>query len=402
MADLSGVDTSYIDQVNGFFTSQGDARTLSAGVIALDVITGTLPSLMNNEGSGATSGRLQLWGQTSTTSHEFVEVVANQYNQFWGRKSDGTLWRYHLANSFSSYGTQSSWTQFGTDTDWESLGAGQYHTMAIKNGAMYAMGYNPYGMYGSGSTSYYTSFTQIGSDTDWAIVDCGQYTSIAAKTNGDLYAAGRNSSYGTGLGTSSGNTTTWTQVSNVSNVIAISCGPSQYLVIEEATAGDGHGAVYGAGYNNANSLGISGGTKTTPTISSITTLATSVGCGFTRCLAVEDGNLHTAGYSTGNIYWIDSGSHTSGWEFDVGTDFQYVQMDGAKANQNVGLMKKGNKHYMFSNSLNGYVLNGQTGGDNGNDIDAIEDWSCWSDAGLTVDSVVKSKGYAQTFFITVS
>lgn len=401
MADLSGVDTSYIDQVNGFFTSQGDARTISAGVIGLDIISGTLPSLMNNEGSGATSGRLQLWAQTSTTSHEFVEVVSNQYNQFWARKSDGTLWRYHLSGTFSSYGAQTSWTQFGTDTDWESLGAGQYQTMAVKGGKMYAMGYNPYGAYGSGSTSYYTSFTQIGTDTDWAIVDCGQHTSIAAKTNGDLYAAGRNAQYATGLGTSSGNTTTWTQVSNVSNVIDISCGPGQFLVIEEATAGDGHGAIYGAGYNNANSLGLSGST-TTPTITSITTLATSIGCGFTRGLAVEDGNLHTAGYQTGNIYWIDSGSHTSGWEFDVGTDFQYVQMDGARANANAALIKKGNKHYMFSNSLNGYVLNGQTGPDNGNDIDAIEDWSIWSDAGLTVDSVIKSKGYGQTFFITVS
>lgn len=403
MAQWSGIDTGLIKGISGLVIPEptGEARTFSPGTtIAIGKQEGQLHEHLSQDTTALSGGRYQLWSMASDSPLYFKKVVSNMYQQYWGITTDGKLYYLHLQNNFSSLGIVTTWTQYGTDTDWEDVGAGQYHVMLIKAGVLYGIGYNSNGQYGSGSTSYYTVPTVIGSFTDWVKVDCGTATTCAIREVngvGKLYVAGRNASYGTGLGTQSGNTVTLTEITGTTDVTAVSAGYNGYLFIDD-------GAVYGAGYNNANAMGFATtGTRQTPAVTTITSGATHVAYGYTRCLAIANGALYTAGYSIGNFYWADGGSHTSGWEFDTGYDFTDILSDGVRPNNYVGMMEKGGKHYLFSNSLHGYILNDQTIYKDGQNTDAIEDWAIWSDAGVSVDSVTMASGYGNNIvFITFS
>jgi hypothetical protein len=403
MAKIDGIEASSIVGLGSIGVSAGgSARVPLAGVIYVGRIVDNLSLFMADEGGAALE---QLYAQTSTTSHNFTKIVSNQYEQFWGLKADGTLWHFHHGNTFSSYGTQTTWTQLGSDTDWEDIAAGQYSTYAIKNGELFAYGYNVDGQQGRGNTTTYTSFTSVsGFTTGCELVSGGRSWSIVVKS-GAAYTAGQNLNYRTGQGTQSGDTTTYTQLTGFSNVIAVFAGYRDGLLIEEATAGDGHGAVYGWGYNNANNMGMSG-TKTTPTLTSITSNATVVTKNDVRSMIIKnDGTQWYAGYSTGNLSWIATSSSTGGAFSQDGsaTDHQYVQLDGPVGTQYIGVLKKNNKHYIVANNLNGFVLNGQTStAQRASTVDAIEDWTIWSDNGLTVDRVNMTHGYNTGIFITVS
>lgn len=402
MAKIDGIEASSIVGLGSIGVSAGSSRVPLAGVIYVGRIVDNLSLFMADEGGSALE---QLYAQTSTTSHNFTKIVSNQYEQFWGLKADGTLWHFHHGNTFSSYGTQTTWTQLGSDTDWEDIAAGQYSTYAIKNGELFAYGYNVDGQQGRGNTTTYTSFTSVsGFTTGCELVSGGRSWSIVVKS-GAAYTAGQNLNYRTGQGTQSGDTTTYTQLTGFSNVIAVFAGYRDGLLIEEATAGDGHGAVYGWGYNNANNMGMSG-TKTTPTLTSITSNATVVTKNDVRSMIIKnDGTQWYAGYSTGNLSWIATSSSTGGAFSQDGsaTDHQYVQLDGPVGTQYIGVLKKNNKHYIVANNLNGFVLNGQTStAQRASTVDAIEDWTIWSDNGLTVDRVNMTHGYNTGIFITVS
>ena len=160
--------------------SGSSARVMESGkTILAGSFTGVTPGLMLT----TQESREQFWFQVSSSVQSFKKVVGNADNQLWGLKTDGTLWRLHRGSSFNSYSITNVWTQLGTDTNWQDIGAGQYHTMAVKGGEMYAYGYNPNGACGFGSTTYYTAFTKVGTDTNWAYVDCGNTFTVAIKTD---------------------------------------------------------------------------------------------------------------------------------------------------------------------------------------------------------------------------
>jgi len=351
----------------------------------------------------------QLFATAATTPHNFTKIVSNVFGQYWALDTDNKLWRFSPTdNGFSSYSLVSSWTQFGTDTDWEDISAGLYHFMAIKSGELYAMGYNPYGQCGFGSTTYYTSLTQVGAATDWAMIECGNDFSVAVKTDGTLYSCGRNSQGRTGLGTTSGSTLSFTQVGSYTNVLAVSCCENQFLFIEAANDTDDHGAVYGTGYNGANSMGFATtGTRTSPAITTITTGATSIGAGANRSIVVKDGDLYMAGYDTGMIYWTStsSGSKISGFVKDNNTDgdFEKVWGEGTSQNTYHALVKKNGKHYLLALPNHAYMLNNQTTTLIGSQATAVEDWSFFSDNSLTVSNVylAYSPG-GKTLFISLT
>lgn len=113
-------------------------------------------------------------------------------------KSDGTLWGWG-ANSIGQIpggsNPQTTPIQIGTDTDWKSITTSGYHMLAIKNnGTLWVWGDNHYGSLGLGNTENATIPVQLGTDTDWSVVSAGlvSYTSYALKTNGTLWAWGKN------------------------------------------------------------------------------------------------------------------------------------------------------------------------------------------------------------------
>ena len=164
---------------------------------------------------------------------------------------------------------RSSPVQIGALTTWSKISAGHSWALAIKtDGSLWAWGRNITGQLGDGTTTSRSSPVQIGSDYDWSST-FGKRCTIAIKTNGTLWAWGDGSMYGQ-LGLN--NTTQYSspvQVGVLTNWLQIAGGG--YL--NKAIKTDGTLWVWG--YNSAGSLGLSGvngtGTSSPTQVGALTT-----------------------------------------------------------------------------------------------------------------------------------
>ena len=139
------------------------------------------------------------------TNWEYINVgITNGM----GLKSDGTLWTW--GDNF--YGVNGNGFnnniphQVGSDT-WQYISAGGHHSLGIKSdGSLWAWGLNNHGQLGDGTTTNRSAPVQIGLDTDWVSVAGGGYQhTVALKSNGSLWAWGRNNygQHGNGTTTNS-------------------------------------------------------------------------------------------------------------------------------------------------------------------------------------------------------
>jgi len=212
MASISGQNTSNIDQVDGFFTTQGGG----SGITAPPVLTsGTQAAQVGSSwfNPDVTYG----FFRGAATTHKFVKMASiHSYGQYIGIKANGELW--YWANS-STYGqamftTLNAWTRYGTDSDWTDVTGGQITWGFIKGGDFYFMGYGGWRMRGDGGTGTEISPTLISSSETWEAVSMSNQTTCIRNTSGEMFFAGYNSDYGTGQGTTSGQTATFTQEQN--------------------------------------------------------------------------------------------------------------------------------------------------------------------------------------------
>jgi alpha-tubulin suppressor-like RCC1 family protein len=104
-------------------------------------------------------------------------------------------------NNFGKLGTNnqisySSPVQVGTDSDWEQVAAKTQDSVGIKtNGTLWAWGRNVNGGAGQDNTVQYSSPVQVGALTTWSNFASGSNSFIAiVKTDGTLWASGRNTS----------------------------------------------------------------------------------------------------------------------------------------------------------------------------------------------------------------
>ncbi len=103
-------------------------------------------------------------------------------------------WNYKLKNTP---------TRVGTATDWVNVAVGDFYVIALKsNGTLWAWGRNNYGQLGDGTTVDKNVPVQIGTATDWKIISPGSQHTFAIKTNGTLWAWGSNTNGQLGDGTS--------------------------------------------------------------------------------------------------------------------------------------------------------------------------------------------------------
>lgn len=137
------------------------------------------------------------------TANNWVKVHAG-YSSSYGIKADGTLWVWG-SNAGEKLGTGNSNyviatpTQLGSDTNWLSVSDGWNHTIAIKtDGTLWAWGKNEYGQLGDNTTVNKPTPTQIGTATNWQTIATGINHSLAIKTDGTLWFWGsRFNIYGT-------------------------------------------------------------------------------------------------------------------------------------------------------------------------------------------------------------
>lgn len=80
-------------------------------------------------------------------------------------------------------------TQIGTETGWTHIGAGDYHSVGIRDGKLWSTGLNNNGQLGHASSNI---FLQIGTDSDWRDISVFSSSNFALKTNNNLYAWGLN------------------------------------------------------------------------------------------------------------------------------------------------------------------------------------------------------------------
>lgn len=240
MASISGQSTANINQVDGFFTTQGGGLfenpvVSSAGVQVSGA--GTLPY---------NPGVVMGFNRSPVFPYNFVSMAASgQYYQTLAVRDDGTLWGYVLTSAWiQGMGFPlGQWAQYGTDTDWEQVDSAQNGFGFIKGGAYWYVGYGPFGLRGDGSTSNVTIPTLTNNSFTWTKLSMGAQHLALLNSAGEVYTTGVNSSYGTGLGVTSGTTTTLTrEQTNLTGVTDIA---SAYQQIKIVTGGN----IYSTGNN---------------------------------------------------------------------------------------------------------------------------------------------------------
>src|SRR3989338_6370676 len=127
-----------------------------------------------------------------------------------GIKIDGTLWAWGTNTTYDSLGdgtliNRSSPVQIGTLGTWSSVTVGNSGNSALKSdGTLWSWGKNYFGPLGlgtAGSGLTCSSPTQVGTLATWRNVSAGTHNRLAIRTDGTLWAWGRNNNNGQlGLG----------------------------------------------------------------------------------------------------------------------------------------------------------------------------------------------------------
>ncbi len=141
------------------------------------------------------------WSKVSNgTGFIFMAVKTDGTLWCWGRDFRGSL---GLTNSVNI--SKSSPVQIGSGTTWSNVFLGFNRTFAIKtDGTLWTWGYaNQHGEAGLNNILSYgqgiSSPTQVGSSTTWAAATAGEECSYGIKTDGTLWAWGRNNNGESGL-----------------------------------------------------------------------------------------------------------------------------------------------------------------------------------------------------------
>ncbi|MHC1744626.1 MAG: MopE-related protein [Syntrophobacteraceae bacterium] len=180
LADVTGLYNNESDfRWNGLHTSDDALRTF----------------LISKQYGGDWESTQDLLGNVVTTA----DFAAGGLHSLSVR-SDGSLWVWGT-NGVGQLGIgdttdRSSPVQVGNGTDWMDVSGGAAHSLALQSdGSLWAWGWNEYGQLGLGNRIGRSSPVRVGSDADWMMVSAGDGHSLGIKTNGTLWAWG-SSAYG--------------------------------------------------------------------------------------------------------------------------------------------------------------------------------------------------------------
>lgn len=235
------------------------------------------------------------------------KIVASDKSQII-LKVDNTLWakgnnwygQLGLPNNLGTNNNVTSYLQIGTSSNWKDVVIGLHHTLALKtDGTLWAWGRNVKGALGNGTYNDNHIPTQIGTDTDWKEIAVGSFFSIALKQNGEIWGWGENEGYQLGIGTFYNQTLPIQAGGYTNDWKSISAGTNSNHVI--ALKNDN--TMWGWGQNIYGELGLGDfNNRNNPTLlSSATDWKEAVaGWGFTLALKTN-GTLWSTGYQQGFV-----------------------------------------------------------------------------------------------------
>jgi alpha-tubulin suppressor-like RCC1 family protein len=214
------------------WTGHGNTTNISSPVQVGSLTNWLTPCSINySAGATKTDGTLWTWGYNNVgqlghgnTTHISSPVQVGSLTD-WGSKlnpgtvtafcvvkPDGTLWNWgqgyggRLGNGSTS--NVSSPIQVGSLTNWAQAYGRKLSMSAVKtDGTAWSWGYNGpnflLGLTGTGET-HYSSPVQIGDLTNWALIGGGYQHTLATKTDGTLWAWGKNTNGALGQGNTTG------------------------------------------------------------------------------------------------------------------------------------------------------------------------------------------------------
>ena len=156
---------------------------------------------------------------------------------------------------FANNGVRPTFRQIGTDTDWARVAVGYIHILALKtDGSLWVWGTNYYGGLGiaglaTGSGNGKDVPTRLGTDNDWVSIACGAYYSLGIKRDTSLWAWGQNTFGQIGDGTTTSTNNKLTPVRIGDGWATVAGGIDHSLGVKT------DGTLWAWGRNNAGQLG---------------------------------------------------------------------------------------------------------------------------------------------------
>jgi alpha-tubulin suppressor-like RCC1 family protein len=133
-------------------------------------------------------------------------VVAAGGTHSLGIRSDGSLWAWGWNHSgqlgIGDNRDRNTPVRVGIANDWRVVRSGYFHSLGIRtDGSLWAWGWNLYGQLGTGGVyAGKNTPTRVGSLSNWIAVSAGYDHSLGIRTDGSLWAWGKNDKYQLGLG----------------------------------------------------------------------------------------------------------------------------------------------------------------------------------------------------------
>ena len=363
MASISGQNTSNIDQVDGFFTTQsGGGLPLIPLDTGVNMGGGIVPSVRPDMTYEYLNYKITTDNVVELTARNNITILP----QIWAIKSDGSLWYYFLSNNRTLGFTPviGAWTRFGVENDWQKLASGTDWSLAIKGGDLYASGYSANFAHGYSSGAECPTWTLINNSETWIDISCGNSHSVAITDTGKVFCAGSNGDYQTMQNTNSGNTTTFTQEHTLGTWSGIAAGGPRSFLIKS-------GNIYLSGYNSPSMSNFTSSTADIngPALGYSGADISSISSNYANATAITTGgSLRFAGYSfsNGRLDGLPTNNnYLNAWDAMVGigadTDWTKLFTQGiAFVYQTAGV--KGGVLYATGQDVQSFLRTGSIGG----------------------------------------